>query len=445
MKVKIRKGLSLNIKGAVGNVSAVPDCSVPGCALVPDDFHGFVPKLSVKEGDTVKVGDAVLFNKLFPDVKLTSPVAGTVKAVVRGDRRKILRVEIEGDGTNEAIAFETAKDSDSARKLLAESGMLTLMRQRPYDIVPDASAAVRDVFITAFDKAPLAVSCATLSDYIFSREDYQAGVDVLTMVTDGKVYFAHDNSWKHGALSGAEDVVVDGPYPASNVGVQIANIAPVNKGETVWTLDVMTLGRIGRLQRTGKVCPDTVVAVAGPEVVEPKLVKTVIGAPVKEILGNNLAADNRHKRIISGNILTGTAVGEDGYLQYPYRQITVIAEGDDVDEFMGWASLSPSKMSESPTFPGHFLKRLFSPDARVQGGRRAMIMSGQLDRYMPMDIIPEYLLKAIISQNIEDMEKLGIYEVAPEDFAAAEYADTSKMPLQQIVRDGLDYLRKELE
>jgi len=185
--------------------------------------------------------------------------------------------------------------------------------------------------------------------------------------------------------------------------------------------------------------------VTGPEVAAPTLVRTICGASVDSIAGKLIPTDGRHLRVISGNVFTGTVVDADGYLRYPYRQITVIPEGDDVDEFMGWASLSPSKMSQSRSFPGHFLGRLFRPDARINGGRRAMIMSGEYDKMIPMDILPEYLVKAILSKNIEDMEKLGIYEVAPEDFAAAEYADTSKLPLQQIVRDGLDYLRKELQ
>ncbi|MDE6331504.1 MAG: NADH:ubiquinone reductase (Na(+)-transporting) subunit A, partial [Muribaculaceae bacterium] len=191
--------------------------------------------------------------------------------------------------------------------------------------------------------------------------------------------------------------------------------------------------------------PVACVAVTGPEVKNPGVLRTVIGAPVEALVKGNLMPSDHHQRIISGTVLTGEKVGTDGYLHYPYRQITVIAEGDDKDEFLGWASLSPSKMSASKTFPGHFLKRLFKPDARIQGGRRAMIMSGQYDKTIPMDIMPEYLIKAIMGRDIEAMEKLGIYEVAPEDFALAEYADTSKLPLQKIVREGLDYIRKELQ
>ena len=240
-------------------------------------------------------------------------------------------------------------------------------------------------------------------------------------------------------------VDVEGPHPASNAGTVIAAINPVNTGETVGCLDLATLRRIGVLALTGSVDFSTTVAVTGSEVKTPRLVETVIGAEMSAILQNDITDDGRKKRVISGNVLTGVAVGEEGYLRFPYRQVTVIPEGDDADEFMGWASLSPRKQSTSPTFPGYFLRRkLFKPDARLLGGRRAMIMSGEYDKVFPMDILPEYLIKAILAKDIDRMEQLGIYEVAPEDFALAEYVDTSKLELQKIVREGLDYLRKEL-
>ena len=237
------------------------------------------------------------------------------------------------------------------------------------------------------------------------------------------------------------------PHPAGNVGVQIAGIRPINKGETVWTLSWDVLLRLGYLLEKSEIDSSVSVAITGPEVTRPEVVVTTAGALIEPLLGGMLADDGRNKRIISGNVLTGIAVGmgPDAFLRAPYNQITVIAEGDDVDEFMGWASMSPSKMSVGRSFPLSGLRKLFRPDARLNGGRRSMIMSGEYDRMMPMDILPEYLVKAIMARDIEKMEQLGIYEVAPEDFALAEYADTSKLPLQKIVREGLDYLRKELE
>lgn len=447
MKLKFRKGLNLSIKGAVESGASVT-ASLPALAAVcPDDYPGFMPKVAVKEGDAVAVGTPLLYDKLHPQVKLVSPINGRVKTIVRGERRKIERVEVEASASDAASpVFETAVDAEAARKILAESGLLALMRRRPYDIVPNPDDNVRDIFVTALDTAPLAYSLTAGGASLFTVDDYENGVALLSKVTSGKIYICHGAGFPVEKIAGAELVEVEGPHPAGNVSVQIAAIAPVNKGETVWTLDIVTLGRIGRLVSTGSFEASTVVALTGPEVLTPSLFKTSIGASVAPLLAGNIADDGHHHRIISGNVFTGTAVSADsGFLHYPYRQITVIAEGDDVDEFMGWASFAPRKMSESRSFPGHFLKRLFSPDARLNGGRRAMIMSGEYDKTLPMDILPEYLIKAILSHNIEDMEKLGIYEVAPEDFAAAEYADTSKLPLQKIVRDGLDYLRKELE
>ncbi len=443
MKLKIRKGLRLNINGAIPANSPIEDAGVELCAICPDDFPGFTPKTAVKEGDEVAAGSPLLYDKLHPEVKLVSPVPGRVKAVVRGERRKIMRVEVKVMPTS-TLAPEI--DANDARKLLAESGLLAMMRRRPYDIIANPDDKVRDIFIAAFDTAPLSAKVATEGYSIFEKEDFEAGAALLAKICEGKIYLCHGTDWTFGQLKGTEDVEIAGDYPASNPGVAIANIAPVNKGETAWTLDLATLGRIGRLAAKNDRCFETIVAVTGPEVKNPYLAKTIIGAAVAPLLKDHIDTSGKHMRVISGNVFTGTAIDPaDGFLHAPYRQITVIAEGDDVDEFMGWASLSPSKMSESRTFPGHFLKKLFSPDARLHGGRRAMIVSGQYEALMPMDILPEYLIKAILSHNIEDMEKLGIYEVAPEDFAAAEYADTSKLPLQKIVREGLDYLRKELE
>ena len=448
MKLKFRKGLNLSIKGGVPTGAAVSSAHVECAAVCPDDFPGFMPKVAVKEGDAVAVGTPLLYDKRHPEVKLVSPLKGRVKAVVRGERRKIERVVVEASDSVEVPSpkFSEISDAASVRKALAESGLLAFMRQRPYDIVPNPDEEVRDIFVTALDTAPLAYPLTASGASLFEMADYESGVAALSKITIGKVYICHGGDLADRPVAGAEMVEVEGPHPSGNVSVQIAVIRPVDKGDVVWTLDFVTLGRIGRMMRTGFFSPATVVAVVGPEVVLPGLVKTVVGAPVSSVMADRIAHDGRHHRVIAGNVFTGTAVdGSTGFLHYPYRQITVIAEGDDVDEFMGLASFAPKKMSESRSFPGHFIKRLFAPDARLNGGRRAMIMSGEYDKTLPMDILPEYLIKAILSHNIEDMEKLGIYEIAPEDFAAAEYVDTSKLPLQQIVRDGLDYLRKELE
>ena len=439
--IKVKKGLDLRLVGDIVDDS-VRQYVAERCAIVPDDFHGFAPKLDVKEGDEVKAGDPILHDKTFEAIRLTSPVSGKVEAVVRGARRKIERIVIVSDGKNDARSFETkVTNPDEIRALLQESGLWACMRQRPYDVVPAADAKIRDIFVTGFDSAPLAGKKSMSVDADYANK----GTEMLARITDGKVYVSSrkgENIIKEAHK--VEAVEVAGPHPAGNVGVQIANICPVNKDEIVVTLDIVTLARIGEFFTTGKVPYYTVVALTGSEVTTPEYVATIVGAELKGILDGKLS-ETAHKRIISGNVLIGEKVEADGFLRFPYRQITVIPEGDDVADFLGWASLSLKKMSVNRSFPAHFLfKKRFAPDARILGGKRAMIMSGEYERVFPMDILPEYLLKAIISSNIEQMEKLGIYEVAPEDFALAEYVDSSKMELQKIVRDGLDYLRKEL-
>lgn len=445
MKLKLKKGLDLSIAGAVTGLQPVKT-DVRLYAVDPDDFSGLKPKLCVKEGDKVLTGTPLIFDKNYPQIKLVSPVAGTVKAVVRGERRKIMRVEIEADAEpSESVGYTaaTAKDAGAIYDYLAEAGLIAEMRQRPYDIIPQPGRTVRDIFVTAIDSAPLAVSPeAALAG---RKEDLKAGAALLSKLTKGKIYFSVRPGSSLPLIEKTERVEVEGPHPAGNAGVQAANIAPVNKGETVWTLSAVTLARIGALVNTLKRDCSTLVAICGPEIDSPCVAATYEGASIAPLLKGRLADHGHHQRIISGNVFSGIKESADGFLHFPYTQLTVIAEGDDRTEFMGWASMAPSKQSVSPTFPGHFLRRAFKPDARLNGGRRSIIMSGEYDRMLPMDILSEYLIKAVLNNDIDRMEKLGIYEVAPEDFGPAEYADTSKLPLQQIIREGLDHMREAVE
>lgn len=446
--VSLKKGLDLKLKGELPDAAAAASRKIVPAevAVVPDDFPGLTPRPAVKPGDAVAAGQPVITDKNYPEICLAAPVAGTVADVVRGERRKLLRVVIAPDANapEAKAAAVDCSDAESLKKALMNSGLWALMRQRPYDIVPDPAAVPRDIFVTAFDSAPLAATL--LASPADAKEALQKGIDALRLLTPGKVYVGIRPDSGFPELRGAVTVAFSGPHPAGNAGVQIAALAPVNKGETVWTLDAATLCRIGRFVATGKVDFTARVAITGSEVARPEIIDTVEGADIRSLLDGEIpAAPDHNLRIISGNVLTGTKVGRDGFLRFPYRQITVIPEGDDVDEFMGWASNSLDKMSESRSFLSYFLPgRRFAPDARIHGGRRAMIMSGLYDKVMPMDILPEFLIKAIIARDIDRMEALGIYEVAPEDFALAEYVDPSKLELQKTVREGLDFLHKEL-
>ena len=445
LNLNIKKGLDLRLNGAVVNPVASEEVSSTTYAVYPDDFEGIVPKPEVREGDAVLAGDPLFHDKKDESIKIVSPVAGTVKTIVRGERRHIERIVIEADPAdpNHFKNFNTS-DLSSAEKIrafLKETGMWAMMRQRPYAIVPEGDSVPRDIFVTAIDSAPLAPDPAyTAAGH---NDELDKGVELLSKLTRGKIYIGRRPGELHD-VAGAEMIDITGPHPAGNPSVMIANIAPVNKGETVWTINLMTLRRIGQTALKGYLPNDAVVAVTGPEIIEPKMIRTTVGVELRALLEGNLK-EQSHIRIISGNVLTGIRESIDGYLHAPYSQVTVIAEGDNRDEFMGWASISPSKMSENRSFPARLFGKRFSPDARLNGGRRALIMSGEYDKYMPMDIMAEYLLKAFMSNDIERMEQLGAYEVAPEDFALGEYADTSKLEAQKIVRQGLDNLRKEME
>ena len=441
--INLKKGLNLNLEGGITDVKHAEVVEASRVAIVPDDYPGFRAKAEVVEGDIVAAGAPLLRHKDDPDVKLVSPIGGKVEAVVRGPRRKIERVVVNASAEAPApLKFSVGSTPESLKEALKLSGLWAMMRQRPYDIVPLDGTAPRDIFVTALDTAPLAISPEHAVNGHMS--DVAAGVKALGMLTAGHIYIGVAKGSVLPDIEGAEIVEFPHLHPAGNAGVQAANIAPVNKGEVIWTLDIVTLAKIGKLVSTGETDPKVTVAVTGSEVLTPMVVETLVGAELKDILRDNLKEDGHHHRIISGNVLTGEPSQLDGFLRYPYRQVTVIPEGDDADEFMGWASLSPNKMSESRSFIGKLLGKKFNPDARLNGGRRAMIMSEIYDRYLPMDILPEYLIKAIEAKDIDQMENLGIYEVAPEDFALAEYADPSKLELQKIVREGLDYLRSEV-
>lgn len=432
-EIKIKRGLDIPLEGkSEGKVRPLESDIVGVC---PDDFPGYTWKCDVKPGDKVAQGSPLFHAKEHEDIKLVSPISGTIEEIRRGERRKILSVSIRKEG-DEKKEF---KDGDVSLRI-KESGLWSMMRQRPYDIVPSATAEPRDIFVTAFDSAPLAgnVLPAHLAQYL------EPGLETLKSLTKGNVYLAI-RADQEISSNAAEILVMSGPHPAGNTGVQIAAVAPVNKGDTVWTLDAATAARIGALVKTGHADYMTEVAITGPSASDPKNVLTTIGASMRDLLKDEIT-DATDTRVISGNVLTGIKTDADtDFLRYPYRQVTLIPEGNHADEFMGWASMNPKKYSVKRTFPAFLrgLGKAFPFDARIKGGRRAMILSGEMDKVFPFDIYPEYLIKAMIAGDYDKMEKLGIYEVAPEDFALPEFVDTSKEELQKLTRESLDKLRKD--
>ena len=435
MRLKLTKGVELRLEGNIPPGVSPIDKPVNLLGICPEDFPGFKPKVLVKEGDSVDVGQPLMADKQNPDIVLTSPAAGIIREVLRGERRKVEHITVELDKPECSTLITPPGDNFKAR--LMASGLWAMMRQLPYDIIPSPEVTPRDIFISLFDTAPLAV------DAVLDVALLTAGVKALKTLTSGKVWVGM-RPGQSATIEGAENVEIEGKYPASLPEILAANTAPVNKGETVWLLDGRTLEKIGQLARDNQFRTTVQVAVTGPEIHNPFIASTLPGAQLSQLLDDNLKYETHHLRIISGNVFSGTHESVKGFLRWPYRQVTVILDGDDIDEFMGWASISPRKMSVSRTFPDILLHRKHRPDARLNGGKRAMIMSGVYDRAMPADIMPEYLIKAILSNDIDKMEALGIYEVTPSMFGPAEFMDPSKLQLQQIVRQGLDNLKKEL-
>jgi Na+-transporting NADH:ubiquinone oxidoreductase subunit A len=451
MTIKLKKGLDIPLEGKSDAV--VRDCvQSSDYTIYPDDFAGLTPKVAVKQGDTIKAGAPVLYDKNHPDVKIVSPVGGEIVAVNRGEKRRLLSVVIQAKNSDSITLSDTITSqtitSTSLAARLANAGLFAFIRQRPYDIIANPADAPRDIFVTGFSSAPLAPAPDVL---IKGNEDFfQIGLETLRELTHGNVYVGISADTKSETLKNAATLVFDGPHPAGNVGVQINHIKPVNKGETVWTLDLMGVVYIGRFMKTGVADFRRLVALTGSEVKYPDRAyyECLPGVALGEFLKDKINGYEENTRIISGNVLTGVKTGFDGSLHYADTQITAIPEGCDRNDFLGWISPGLTKYSVASSFASRFLdvfkRKNYRLDARILGGKRAMIMSEEFDRVFPMDILPEYLLRAIIAFDIEKMENLGIYEVAPEDFALCEFVDTSKMELQQIVRDGLDRLYKEM-
>lgn len=445
--IKLRKGLDINLKGkAAAEVVAVKE---PGFyALVPDDFTGVTPKVVVKEQEYVMAGGPLFIDKNHPEVKFVSPVSGVVTSVERGARRKVMSITVQAAEEQDYQEFGkknvAGMDGAAVKAALLDSGMFAFMRQRPYDVIADPTVAPRAIFVSAFDSNPLAPDF----EFVLKGEEanFQTGLDALAKMA--KTYLSISVNQKSAALTQAKNVTVtvfDGPHPAGNVGVQINHIAPVNKGETVWTIDPQAVIFIGRLFNTGRVDLTRTVAVTGSEVKKPAYCKLKVGAMLTDVFAGNVT-EGKELRYISGNVLTGKKISANGFLGAFHSQVTVIPEGNDVHEMLGWIMPRFNEFSTSHSYFSWLMgkKKEYVLDARIKGGERHMIMSNEYDKVLPMDILPEYLIKAIIAGDIDRMEQLGIYEVAPEDFAICEFVCSSKMELQRIVREGLDMLRREM-
>lgn len=445
--IKIKRGIDIKLVGQAEQIYASVEQS-DTFAIKPEDFKGVKSKLLVKEGDEVKAGTPILFNKDKEAVKICSPVSGEVTGIIRGDKRKLLEVVILADKEFKYIDFGSADPNslgaDEIREKLLASGCWPLIKQRPYNVVANPGVTPKSIFISCFDTSPLSPDM----DFVVHGMDkeFQAGVDALSKLTDGGIHLGVDGRTNPSKVftncKGVKITRFKGPHPAGNVGVQIHSLSPINKGEIVWTLSPQDVIIVGKLFLKGKFDASINISISGSEITKPRYYKTFIGASVKSFLKDNVS-DNGN-RYISGNILTGTRIKEDGYLGYFDREIAAIPEGDK-EEFFGWITPGGDKFSISRTLVSWMMpNKKHTLDSSMHGEERAFVVSGEYEKVFPFDIFPVQLLKAIMVRDIEAMENLGIYEVVEEDLALCEVVCTSKIPVQQTVREGLDLMFQEL-
>ena len=446
----LKRGLDIPLAGEAQ--LHVSKTIAPGIVAVqPTDFKGFLPRLLVKEGDSVRCGSPVMADKKNADILLTSPVSGTVKAIVRGDKRKLLAVLVEADDSRDCVDFGirdvSALDAGQVREALLQSGLWPFLVQRPYGVVANPDIRPRDIFISTFSTAPLAPDSHLCFDG--ELQAAQAGVDALSKLTDGKVHLgldAKDADAPFAKIRGAELHRFAGKHPTGNVGVQISHVAPIRKEDTVWTVCPAGLVAIGKLFTTGRYDVRRKVAVTGPMAIEPAYIDALPGMPMSEIAGFIGNTPAEELRVVSGDALSGRSVGTAGYLGFFDNQVTLLREGTD-KELLGW--IRPFRFNQFSADRSYFSrllpKKKYAMDTNLHGGARAFLMNdGYYAKVLPMDIYPVYLAKACLAGEIEKMEKFGIYEVLPEDLATCEFVDPSKNNIQDMIEQGINLMLKEM-
>lgn len=447
--IKLKRGFDIPLAGKAEKI--LNSVQSETFAIKPTDFPGIQrPKVTVKEGDIVKAGTPILFDKKLDIVMYSAPVSGEVIEVKRGEKRKLLEIKILADKKIEYEKFKEYSASElpslsreEAQEVMLSSGVWPQIIQRPYGITANPVDTPKAIFVSTFDTHPLA------PDYDFLLKNqgsfFEAGIEVLKKFTSGKVHLGINAEAEVSPIfSGVKNVQKNkfsGPHPAGNVGVHIHHIDPVNKGDIVWTVDPYGVAQIGKLFLKGIYDASKIIALTGSEVKKPQYYQTYLGANISKIAEGNLKQD--HVRFISGNVLTGERVRREGYLGFFHHQITVIPEGDYY-ELLGWLKPTASKLSFHRAF-GLFSflnpKKEYVLDTNTRGEERAFVQTGVFEKVTPMDILPEFLLKGVMAEDYDDMEALGMYEVIEEDLALCEFVDVSKHDIQGIVRQGINLLR----
>jgi len=445
MTIKIKKGLDIRLKGEAEKT--LSEINSKSFAIKPTDFIGVFPKLLVKEGDEVKAGTPLFFDKNRENIQFTAPISGRVSEIKRGAKRILQEIKIDADEQIAYVDFGAADPNKLDREKIVEkllkSGVWPLIRQRPYSVIANPENNPKAIHISAFDTNPLA------ADYDFIvhgyGEEFQMGLDALAKLTSGKVHLNVEVNTSSKVFTNSKNVQINefsGPHPAGNVGTQIHAIDPINKGDIVWYLYPQDVLSIGRLFKEGRFNAKRIVALCGSEVLKPRYYKTILGTSIESMIQNNVTDVN--KRVISGNVFTGDRVENTGYVGFYHSQVTVIPEGNQY-EFFGWMFPSFKKHSFYRTALSWITpNKKYSLNTNLNGGERAIVVTGQFEKVMPLDIYPIQLIKACMIEDIDAMENLGIYEVDEEDFALCEYIDTSKINIQEVIRKGLDLMRKEM-
>ena len=446
--IKIKNGLTINLKGAAKNI--IKKAATPKTISInPSNFHLIIPKMVVKIGQKISQGDVVFFSKKDERIKFCSPVNGVVKEIIRGAKRKIIEIIIESIGDNEtsskkAIDYKNLS-GEQVKNLLLDSGCWPFIKQRPYDIIANPSDNPKSIFISTFNSAPISADFQIILDD--QKEEFKHGVKILSKLFSGDLNIGIEKNNKS-FLNDIENVKIhtfNGPHPAGNVGVQINHIDPINSGEKVWTLGAEDVANIGRYFMTGSYNPVRTLAVSGPPVKNPKYYKTIAGSELCEIIKDAGINQNDNLRFINGDVLTGYKVESDNYLGFYNNTLSVLREGNHYRMF-GWVPFVNNKVPSiyKTSFSWLFPNKKYDLDTNLNGEERALVVTGEMEKVFPMDILPMQLLKECMAGNIEKMESLGIYEVAPEDFSLIDYSSSSKIESQYIIRKGLDLMISEV-
>lgn len=444
--IKIKKGLNINLVGAAEKDTS--KASLSNVYVVNlQDFHGIDPKMLIKEGAEVKSGEALFYNKKHENMLFVSPVSGKLVEIKRGERRRILSLKIAADKTQVELEHSIPDlgiiSSADVKSFLLSSGCWPFIKQRPYDVIANPETSPKAIFISGYTTAPLAADL----DYTLTgkEKELQAAIAALSKLTEGKIHVSHGGANSPLAnLQGVEHHKVSGPHPAGLVGTQINKIDPINKGELVWVVTPQDLVIIGETLLTGKFNAERTIALVGSSVKKPKYYTTKIGAEIATFLYASGVNEEKF-RVINGDVLTGVESRQDGNLGYYNNTVTAIPEGDDY-EFFGWNKPVFNKISPSRALTFSWLtpNKKFDLNTNTNGEHRNFVITGSYEQVFPLDIYPMQLLKACMYKDLDEMEALGMYEVAPEDFSLTEFICVSKQPHQDIIRKGLDLMLKEI-